>query len=423
MRSGPVSKLWVLMFTAFVDMVGALMIIPLLPFYAEHLGANGFELTVIVASFSAAQLLSAPLWGRVSDKYGRRPALLVGLVASVISYVIFAYADSIWLLLLSRLVQGAGGGTTGVIQAYVADSVEPRHRARGLGWLSAATNLGVMLGPVIGSVTTLLGTHAPGLIAAGLGTLNVLFVWFFLTESYGIAARAKARVKRSVRSAVLRVVRYPRETPSRIITIYALAIGAFYGIGSLLTLFLSDRFHVTEQTIGFFFVYMGGLNVLFRTVLLGKVVDRFGEARTSRLGETVLALGLLLIAFTHPVALPGPLSLLELGLVTALIPLGTTLTFPSVTAMLSQVVADDERGLYLGLQQTYGGISRVVYPPLAGLAWDHLGVQFPFVMSAVLVAGTLLIGRGLKGYAAPDAAEVERVAEKEVGKEGVAVGE
>ncbi|HET7565984.1 MAG TPA: MFS transporter, partial [Gemmatimonadaceae bacterium] len=132
------SKLWVLMFTAFVDMVGSLIIIPLLPFYAEHLGANGFELTIIVAAFSAAQLMSAPFWGRVSDKYGRRPALLAGLIASVISYIIFAYADSIWLLLVSRLVQGAGGGTTGVIQAYVADSVEPRNRARGLGWLSAA---------------------------------------------------------------------------------------------------------------------------------------------------------------------------------------------------------------------------------------------------------------------------------------------
>lgn len=417
------SKLWVLMFTAFVDMVGALMIIPLLPFYAEHLGANGFELTVIIASFSAAQLLTAPLWGRVSDRYGRRPALLIGLSASVISYVIFAYASTLWLLLLSRLVQGAGGGTTGVVQAYVADSVEPRNRARGLGWLSSATNLGVMLGPVIGSATTLLGTHAPGLIAAALGALNVVFVWFFLTESYGIAARAKAKARRSVRSALLRVVRFPSEASSRIITIYALAIGAFYGINALLTLFLDDRFHVTAQTIGFFFVFMGGLNVLFRMVLLGKVVDRLGEARTSRLGGAVLATGLFLIPFTRPVALPGLFSFLELGLVTALIPLGATLTFPSVTAMLSQVVADDERGLYLGLQQTYGGIARVIYPPLAGLAWDHLGIPFPFVMSAVIVGTTIYLGRGLRGYVQPDEVAVARTAEPGVGAEGVAVGE
>jgi nitrate/nitrite transporter NarK len=280
-----------------------------------------------------------------------------------------------------------------------------------------------MLGPVIGSATTLLGTHAPGLIAAALGTLNVVFVWFFLTESYGIAARAKAKARRSVRSALLRVLRFPSEASSRIITIYALAIGAFYGINALLTLFLDDRFHVTAQTIGFFFVFMGGLNVLFRMVLLGTVVDRLGEARTSRLGAAVLATGLFLIPFTRPVALPGLLSFLELGLVTALIPLGATLTFPSVTAMLSQVVADDERGLYLGLQQTYGGIARVIYPPLAGLAWDHLGIPFPFVMSAVIVGSTIYLGRWLRGYVQRDEVAVERAAQAAVEAEGVGVQE
>ncbi|HEX5437070.1 MAG TPA: MFS transporter [Gemmatimonadaceae bacterium] len=417
------SKLWVLMFTAFVDMVGALMIIPLLPFYAKHLGANGFELMVIVASFSAAQLLSAPLWGRVSDRYGRRPALIAGLTAAVISYVIFAYANTLWLLLLSRLVQGAGGGTTGVVQAYVTDSVAPRNRARGLGWLSAATNLGVMLGPVLGSVTTLLGTHAPGLIAATLGALNIMFVWFFLTESHGLAARTISGARRSIGTAVFRVLRHPRDVPSQLIWMYATAIGANYGIGSLLTLFLNDRFHVTEQTIGFYFVYIGGLNVLFRLGLLGRVVDRLGEARTTRLGAVVLAAGLALIPLTYPLGLPGPFSLLLLALATALLPLGQTLTFPSITALLSQVVQDDERGLYLGVQQTYGGVSRVVYPPLAGLAWDDLGIPFPFWISAILVATTLLIGRGLTAYAQHDEAAVEQAAEQGVSKEGAVVGE
>src|SRR5690606_3637521 len=126
--------------------VGVLMVIPLLPFYATDLGASAFQVTVLVASFSVAQLLSAPLWGRFSDRYGRRPALLVGLTASALAYVVFAYANSIWLLLLSRVVQGAGGGTVGVIQAYVADATRPEDRAKSLGWLSAATNLGVTIG-------------------------------------------------------------------------------------------------------------------------------------------------------------------------------------------------------------------------------------------------------------------------------------
>src|SRR5687768_15656042 len=151
------------MITAFVDMVGLLMVIPLLPFYAVDLGGSGLIVGLLVSSFSLAQLISAPLWGRVSDRYGRRPALIAGLLFSAAAYVVFAFATSIWLLLLSRLVQGAGGGTTGVIQAYVADASEPKDRAKSLGWISAATNLGVAIGPALGSLTYGLGREAPGL--------------------------------------------------------------------------------------------------------------------------------------------------------------------------------------------------------------------------------------------------------------------
>ena len=170
-------KLLVLIITAFVDMVGLLMVLPLMPYYARDLGAGSLVVTVMVVSFTAAQLLSAPLWGRFSDRYGRRPALLVGLGAAAIAYVVFAYATSIWLLLLSRVVQGAGGGTVGVIQAYVADSTEPQNRAKALGWLSAATNLGVALGPPIGSLALLGGRSGPGLLAAALCTINIAFAW------------------------------------------------------------------------------------------------------------------------------------------------------------------------------------------------------------------------------------------------------
>src|SRR5690349_2874366 len=142
----PLGKLVVLMVTAFLDMVGVLIVVPLLPFYATDLGANGLVVGMLVSSFSIAQLLMAPVWGRFSDHYGRRPALIIGMTASAIAFVVFAFANSLWLLFLMRLVQGAGGGTVSVIQAYVADAVEPKDRAKALGWLSAATNVGVALG-------------------------------------------------------------------------------------------------------------------------------------------------------------------------------------------------------------------------------------------------------------------------------------
>ena len=194
------AKMFALMATAFVDMLGLLMIIPLLPFYVKTLGGSGIDFIgmhfgigiisgAIVASFTVAQLLSAPMWGRFSDRVGRRPTLLIALGASAIAYLIFGFAHSLFLLFISRIVQGAGGGTVGVIQAYVADSTAPEDRARALGWLSATTNLGVALGPVLGSfaialgkrdlmpgpVTLQMGHAAPGILAATLCLLNIAF--------------------------------------------------------------------------------------------------------------------------------------------------------------------------------------------------------------------------------------------------------
>src|SRR5436305_12420957 len=193
------AKLFTLMITAFIDMVGLLMIIPLLPFYVKELSGDGLSIwhfhmgvgTItgfIVTSYTVAQLLSAPLWGKFSDRVGRRPTLLIALAASGIAYLIFGFAHSLLLLFISRLVQGAGGGTVGVIQAYVADSTEPKDRTRALGWLSATTNLGVALGPVLGSFAITIGKRdivpghaslqighaAPGIMAAGLCLLNRL---------------------------------------------------------------------------------------------------------------------------------------------------------------------------------------------------------------------------------------------------------
>src|SRR5262245_29402216 len=142
-KKSSIAKLVVLMVTAFMDMVGVLMVVPLLPFFATKMNASGLVVGLLVSSFSIAQLLTAPMWGRFSDRYGRRPALIIGMTTATIAYVIFAFADSLWMLFLMRLVQGAGGGTVSVIQAYVADAVEPKDRAKGLGWLSAATNVGV----------------------------------------------------------------------------------------------------------------------------------------------------------------------------------------------------------------------------------------------------------------------------------------
>jgi multidrug resistance protein len=293
------SRLVVLMITAFVDMVGLLIILPLLPYYAVDLGGGGVAVGVLVAAYAVAQLVTAPLWGRVSDRFGRRPAILVSLGAAAIAYVIFGYAETLGVLLVSRLVQGAGGGTTGVIQAYVSDVTEPDDRAKSLGWLSAATSAGVMVGPAIGSLTVQWGTHAPGLIAAGLCVANMVFAWKFLRESHTPEAPVEGAPPPEASLAVMsRVVREPTGPAPRLIWTYTLAMGAFQGMVAVLALFLAFRFDIGEDTIGFVFLYTGFVSVITRAVLLGRAVDLVGEERLSRAGMVLLLIGLAVLPFT-----------------------------------------------------------------------------------------------------------------------------
>ena len=418
------SKLWILMITAFIDMVGLLMVLPLLPFYAKSLGQGGLMVGLLVSSFAVAQLLTAPMWGRMSDAYGRRPALLVGLTASAIAYVIFGYAlelpHPLFFLFLCRIVQGAGGGTVSVIQAYVADATQPGERAKALGWLSAATNAGVAIGPVLGSLTHAWGPRGPGLFAAALCVGNIVFAWKYLDESRDMqeAAQSKADPTQRSRSrdAVLHVVTHSAEPASRLIWIYAIAMGAFSGVMSMLALYLAKRFGVTEKTIGFFFAYTGIISVVTRALILGKMVDRFGEIRLSRFGSTLLAIGIAAMAFTKPISDPARvaamlggflpasamvvLPYLPLALAVALLPLGTAFTFPCVTAMLSHVIPSRERGLYMGVQQTFGGAARVIFPVVFGILFD-LALPLPFLLSASLVVFTIYLGLGMESYVRP----------------------
>jgi multidrug resistance protein len=381
-------KLLILIITAFVDMVGLLMILPLMPFYARTLGASALMVTLLIISFTAAQLVSAPMWGRFSDRYGRRPALLIGLGAAAIAYVVFAFANSLWLLLLSRVVQGAGGGTVGVIQAYVADATEPKSRAKALGWLSAATNVGVALGPPLGSLALLAGRSGPGLAAAMLCVINMAFAWKYLRESREVHAGTHAqKAKGASRAAIAYVVTHAREPGPRLIWIYAIAMGAFSGMSAILALFLMDRFGITERRIWIFFTYIGTISVITRAGVLGWAVERFGEGRLSRIGLTLLSTGLLAFPFVHNYAL--------LAIAIACIPVGTAFTFPCVTSLLSRVIPATERGLYMRVQQAYGGIARVVIPLWAGFAYDHFGKEAPFITSALLVLGSLFIGLGV----------------------------
>lgn len=378
-----VRRLWVLMATVFVDMLGLFIVLPLLPFYAEKLGADATWIGILVASFAFAQLTTAPLWGRFSDRYGRRPMILGGLVMSAIAYVLFENAGTIWVLFLSRLFQGAGSGTTGVVQAYLSDSVDEEHRSQALGWLTAATSAGVMAGPAVGSLAAAVGTVPPGYLAAGLCVLNFLFAWRWLPEPPADeTSHTLSPAERSTRRVFQEVLRHPTGSVGSLVWIYAAGMMALMAMSGMLALYLQRRFGMTESTVGWAYVYVGAISLVMRSVVLGPVVRRLGEVRVIRLGLASMAIGLA----TLPLA--GTLWLLALPV--ALMPIGTAFLFPSTTSLVAGRGGRGRTGTVLGVQQAFGGVARMTGPLLAGVAFQHLGPGSPFMLASCLMVAAFL---------------------------------
>ena len=406
-------RLLVLMAAAFIDMLGLFFVVPLVPFYVEQYAGDGVTLPLVgeigigvlnglmVASYTIAQTFSAPRWGQLSDRIGRRAVLMIAVTASACAFGILAIADSLWLLLLSRLVQGLGGGTVGVIQAYVADTVAPKERARALGWLSASTNLGVAIGPALGALLVALGDvdllpgdavwqlggSAPGLGAALVCLANLAFIRMVLPESRPRTTAPRTTPVVTARAAAWTAITHIGAPASRMLWTYGIVIGASQGIHTVLAFFLDDRLGIGEDSIGYVYMYIGAISMLARILLLGRAVDRIGEGRLASYGIALIAAGLCWISFVDSVG--------DLAGAVALLPLGASFTFPCVSALLSQIVHDDDRGLYLGLQQSFGNASRLCAPLLYGWAYDSLGHASPFRIGSLLVLATLALALGL----------------------------
>ncbi len=411
MRQAELKHLSVLMATVFIDMIGFLMVLPLLPFYAERLGASPVMVTLLVAAFALSQLVASPLWGRFSDRLGRRPMIICGLLLSGAAFVLFGFASSLigsghdggqhlfgithaglWLLFASRIIQGMGGGTTSVVHAYVSDVVPRGERAKALGWMSAATSAGVTLGPALGSLSAHWGEAAPGFLAAVLCVANAVFAWSLLPETKRDRQEEGGGGRQEpLLSAVGRVLSDPGREIHVLIFVYALGMMAFMAMNSIMALFLERDFGATDETIGWFYVYVGALSFVMRAVILGPVVSWLGEVKTLRVGALALAAGLLTVPFTGSLGLALPWNVVVLGLAAALMPVGTALLFPSTTSQISGRALRHETGQTLGVQQAFGGVSRVVGPVWAGFAFQELGVPTPFWIGAGIMVAAFMI--------------------------------
>ena len=372
-------RLAALMVVAFVSTLGEFLVVALLPFYAERYGATPLEVGALVSAFALAAMASAPLWGRLADRSGRRPALLLGLVVSAAGYLLFGMAQSLELLLLARLVHGVGGGTVPVVFAYIADSVTGERRAEGIGWVTAVTSSAAMIGPAVGSLAAQLHPAGAGAVAAAFSLVAAVFARIWLPESRRRREESDAEeAPYSILGAVGRVAVQPLRPLNLLIWIYAAGQIGMAGMTAIIGLYLGRRFGVDESNIGLFFFYLGGLSIAFRVLVLGWAVRRYGELSVLRAGAVSFGVGL--------VAIPFATGLWTLGAAVFFVPLGTSLLFPCTTSQVSKrAPGSDVVGQVLGVQQAYGNASKIAAPLVATYIFQALSPEAPFVAIGVVL--------------------------------------
>jgi MFS transporter, DHA1 family, tetracycline resistance protein len=373
----------VLFLTVFLDLVGFGIVIPLLPLYAELFGASAVAVAWLLAVYSLMQFLFAPAWGRLSDRFGRRPILLLGLAGSAVSYLLIGLAGSFAALFIARALAGVAGANVGVAQAYVADITPPRDRARGMGIIGAAFGLGFILGPAIGGTLAHLGTPStPFLAASALAAVNAVLAVRWLPESLPKSSRSLRTGGFGTRMRELALAVSDRSL-GPLYAAYFLVTFAFSALETTFALFASQRLGLTAAAVAFWFVYLGVLATIVQGGLIGWLVRRVGEGRLAAIGAALLGTGLLGV----PLASGG----VGLAAALALVAVGQGLVTPSLSALLTGSSGPDSLGRLLGVSQSLSALARVVGPIAAGVAFAALGPGSPYVAAAAVAALALLI--------------------------------
>jgi multidrug resistance protein len=370
------SPLVVIFTTVFIDLVGFGIVIPVLPFYAEGTRFNASPRTVgfLFASYSIMQLIFSPVLGRLSDKYGRRPVLLISIIGTGIGFLILGFATTLWMLFAGRILDGITGGNISTAQAYIADITTKEERAKGMGLLGAAFGLGFIFGPAIGGILSRWGVAVPFLFAAGLCFANALLLYFTLPETVTAdhPARVSAAGGRGL-SQLIESLMQPRL--GFVLIIYFLFIVAFSIMTTSFSLFTMFRFGYDAQHNGYLFAYVGVIAVIIQGGLIGRLVKRFGELPLVIVGALLFAGSLFAVPFVGP-ATGGLLGLLIGG---GIFSIGNSLSGPALTSLASKSVGPAEQGGVLGVTQSAASLARAVGPSLAALlihsAIAHMGAD------------------------------------------------
>ncbi len=375
------SRLTIIFLTIFIDLIGFGIVLPLLPFYAQDFGATPALIGLIVAVHPAMQFIFGPIWGRLSDRVGRRPILLLGLVGSGLSYLLFGLAGNLWWLLASRIMQGVAGANIPVAQAYIADSTDPEDRTRGMGLVGAAFGLGFIAGPALGGALVNFGYAAPGFFAAALSLVNAGAAYFYLPESLspGLRTRASAKSGAGPLERLKLAVEFARlPAIGTLMAIFALATFVFAAFTTVFPLWLGVKLDYDAQHAGYLMAYLGLLMAVVQGRMIGPMARQFGERRLLVTGTATL------IAAYALLPLAGNVWILCAILV--LVAFGTGINWPTLTSLASQYAPADRQGAILGVMQSLSALGRTVGAVWAGWVFGAWTAAAPFSLNAVVMS-------------------------------------
>lgn len=358
---------WVIWSTVALDMIGFGIVAPILGRYADRFGASGFQVGLLFASFSLAQMIFAPILGRWSDRVGRKPVIVISLFGTALGSFITGAAGALWVLFAGRLIDGASGASVSVAQSAITDLATKEQRARMLGMLGMAFGVGFVFGPAIGGLAALGGPHIPFYVAGTLALINAVAAIIRLQET---------RVPNKAAPTTRVHVPFRKRRYGALAGVGFFSMLAFSGFEATFSLFGGARFNLTEASTAVVFLGVGVVMSAVQGSLIGPLTSRFGSLHLLRNGLVSVSIGLLFLG----AAVIWPTMIVALLFMVV----GAGISNPSLTALVADSAHEDRRGEALGIQQSASALARVIGPPLAGLAFDHVGIGAPFTFGALI---------------------------------------
>jgi len=379
----------ILFLIVFIDLIGFGVIIPLLPFFAEHFDATPSTVGMLMATYSLGQFVAAPFWGRTSDRLGRRPIMLITLLGGGLSYILLGFASSLWMLFAARALGGFMAGNISTAFAYVADITSPENRAKGMGVIGAAFGLGFIAGPAIGGILAgpdplTANFQLPAFAAAALSLSAFTMAVFILKESLSVDVRRSLSEKPKAKRARQFKDALSRPNVGMIILLSFLATFVFSGMETTFAMWSERRFDWGPQQNGYIFAFVGILSAIIQGGLVGRLVKRFGESSLIVQGAAALAIGVLLIPFSYSL----PILLVAM----VIMAYGFSVINPAMNSLISQQVGPEEQGGIMGVSRSATTMARVLGPVWAGMLFAVVGMNWPYFSGAALMIVVVVLG-------------------------------